>query len=138
MDELVTKDIAQAVKTLGFNLRTTHYIDNNHSLNVTDNLFGWDYNNSHKGWYSLPTHDQVLSFFLGNYGIKTTVDSSTLDENGNFKDWYYTISNGSRKKFPNDPRGIYHTHDHRDGHDSHKKARRACVFKVIEILKKKK
>lgn len=120
MEDQVTRDIAQAVKTLGFNLRVTHYVDNNHEVGVTDNVFGWDYNNSFKGWYSLPTYDQVLKFFRDKYNVQVIVMPFLSF------DTYGAECYKDKKLLPIEIQS-----------ESYEEARRTCIFKVIDILKKR-
>jgi hypothetical protein len=135
MDGLVGKGQAIELKTLGFNVRTMHFLDKDKHVGASGNRFGWDYNESFKNWHSLPYYQQAFQWFRSEYGIKVTIDSSTPDGEKGFKDWYFTISNGIRKRSADDTKGIYYAHDHRDGYDTYEEAEFACLQKVFELVK---
>lgn len=138
MEGLITKGQARELKTVGFKGRTTHFLDKDDNIGASQNRFGWDYNTSFKNWCSLPFYQQAFQWFRKEYGIKVTIDSSTPDEEKGFKDWYYTISNGIRKRSADDPKGIYYAHDHRDGYDTYEEAEFACLQKLFQFVKQNK
>lgn len=126
--DFVPYDLALVLKELGFDEPCVAFYYG--QLNRLEIGFNWlnegCKNSLLEEITSAPLYQQVFRWFRDK-GFNFSINSSTVNMLGEYRDYYFYISKGGKQLY-----GL----DHRDGFDKYEQAEFECLKKLIELLNK--